>query len=531
MLTAAVQHATQADDWQLAAIMVIDALAISEIIEPRSSPSLAGEFRRMPRGEAWAGPQPYLVAAAVELAAGRYDSSAAALDAGEGMLASLPADEDATCRLAAAAIRVTTARRTGDLVAAAAAVSDAEALVSRMPEDKLAQHPEIRARVLADRGAVELWPGHLEEAARFLDAGVAAATGPAGEHERAACLGHLALVEALRGRLSHAAKLADQAGVALAADEQRPPPPPQHPGPAALAALAWVHLERDELREAGRLLKQLDAALGVSPDKLIGAVACLVAACGGLAEGHGEAAAQMVARARSGWSVPAWLDQRLSLVESRAYVAAGDTSAAATAAERAGGDSSPEAAATLAHAWLAAGDGENARLVLESARPAWCREPERVRVQAWLADARLSYYSSDRARGRRSLVHALRLAEREQLRLPFVLEQGWIGPVLRHDPELASTHRRLFPSAPRHDQPRGGSGLSPEAAALVVEPLTERESEVLRHVSGMLNTAEIASEMCISINTVKAHLKSSYRKLAATHRGEAVRRARQLELI
>ena len=262
-LTAAVQHATQVGDWQLAASIVIDALAISEIIEPRGSPSAAGEFRRMPRGEAWAGPQPYLVAAAVELAAGRYDSSAAALDAGEGMLASLPADEDAACRLAAAVIRVTTARRTGDLVAAAAAVSDAEALVSRMPADKLAQHPEIRARVLADRGAVELWPGHLDEAVRFLDAGVAAATGPGGEHERAACLGHLALVEALRGRLSHAAKLAGQAAVALAADEQRPPP--QHPGPAALAALAWVHLERDELREAGRLLKQLDAALECQP--------------------------------------------------------------------------------------------------------------------------------------------------------------------------------------------------------------------------------------------------------------------------
>ena len=527
-LTAAVQHATQAGDWQLAASMVIDALAISEIIEPRGSPSLAGEFRRMPRGEGWAGPQPYLVAAAVELAAGRHDSSAAALDAGEGMLAPLPADEQAACRLAAAVIRLAASRRTGDLAAAAAAVSDAEALVSRMPEDKLARHPEVRARVLADRGAVELWPGHLDEAVRFLDAGVAAATGPGGEHERAACLGHLALVEALRGRLRHAAQLAGQAAAALAADEQRPP---QHPGPAALAALAWVHMERDELREAGRLLKQLDAALSVSPDKMIGAVAFLVAACSGLAEGHGEAAAQMVARARSGWSVPAWLDQRLSLAESRAYVAAGDTPAAAAAAERAGGDSSPEAAATLAHAWLAAGDGKNARLMLASALATRSGEPERVPVQAWLADARLSYHSGDRARGRQSLVHALRLAEREQLRLPFVLEQGWIGPVLRRDPELSGLHRRLFPSAPRHDQPQGGSGSSPEATVLVVEPLTEREREVLRHVAGMLNTAEIASEMYISINTVKAHLKSSYRKLAATHRGEAVRRARQLEMI
>ena len=324
MVTAAVQHATRAGDWQLAAGIVIDALAISEVIEPRGIPSLAGEFRRMPCGEAWAGPQPYLVGAAIELAAGRYDSFAVALDAGEGMLAPLPADEQAACRHAAAVIRLAASRRTGDLVRAAAAVSDAEALVSRMPEDKLAQHPEVRARVLADRGAIELWPGHLDEAVRFLDASVAAATGPGGEHERAACLGHLALVEALRGRLRHAEQLAGQAAAVLAADEQRPPP--QHPGPAALAALAWVHMERDERREAGRLLKQLDAALGVSPDKLTGAVASLIAACSGLAEGHGEAAAQMVARARSGWSVPAWLDQWLSLVESRAYAAAGDIS-------------------------------------------------------------------------------------------------------------------------------------------------------------------------------------------------------------
>jgi LuxR family maltose regulon positive regulatory protein len=65
----------------------------------------------------------------------------------------------------------------------------------------------------------------------------------------------------------------------------------------------------------------------------------------------------------------------------------------------------------------------------------------------------------------------------------------------------------------------------------VTEPLSEREQEVLQHVSGMLSTAEIASELYISVNTVKTHLRSIYRKLAATHRGEAVRRARGLGLI
>ena len=69
------------------------------------------------------------------------------------------------------------------------------------------------------------------------------------------------------------------------------------------------------------------------------------------------------------------------------------------------------------------------------------------------------------------------------------------------------------------------------AAILVVEPLSDREREVLRHLSGLLNTAEIASEMYISVNTVKTHIKNIYRKLAAARRGEAVRRARQLELI
>ena len=37
--------------------------------------------------------------------------------------------------------------------------------------------------------------------------------------------------------------------------------------------------------------------------------------------------------------------------------------------------------------------------------------------------------------------------------------------------------------------------------------------------------------MYISVNTVKSHLRSIYRKLSAAHRNEAVRRARQLELI
>ena len=539
-LTDAVRHAAQAGDWPLAAGMVIDGLAIGEIIEPRGGRSLAAEFVGMPHSDTWTGPQPYLVSAAAALAAGRPESAAAALAAADGVLERRPADQETAVRLAAAMIRLAAARRTGDLPAAAAAASRAKGLVSKVAggpgehDGKPVRHRQIQARVLADCAAVELWSGHLDEAARVLDSAVAAAAAPGGEHERADCLGQLALVEAVRGRLRRAVKLATEATAALAAGEQQPPaqqPPAQHQAPAALAALAWAHLERGELREARGRLKQVDAALGVSQDKLIGAVACLMAACAGLAEGRGDVATQFVARARSGWSVPAWLGQRLSLAESQAYVTAGDTRAALAAAERAGRDAPLAAAVALAHARAAAGDGPDARRALAPALAAGSEAPERVRLQAWLVDARLSYGSGDGARGRRSLTSALRLAEREQLRLPFVMERGWIGPLLRRDPELARSHRRLFTPALRDDQPAAPPGAPERATVAAVEPLTEREREVLRHVSGMLNTAEVASEMYISVNTVKSHLKSIYRKLAAAHRGEAVRRARQLELI
>ena len=526
-LTDAVVHAAEADDWALAADMVINGMAISELIEPRGSQALASQFRHLPRGRAWTGPQPYLVSAALALADGRVAASTAALAAAERGPCRLTPGQHAAARLAAALIRLAAARRTGDLGAAAAAAAEAEALISELPGGTTTRQLQIRARVLAGRGAVELWRGHLDAAARVLESGVAAAGAPGAEHERADCLGLLALVEALRGQLRRAAQLAAQATGALTSDG-RPPGPRRSPG--ALVALAWVHLEHNEPRDARKKLKQARAALEARPDMLVGALAQLATAGTSLAEDRPALTAQALASARYGWTAPAWIEQRLNLAESRAALAAGDAEAALAAAERAGKDGSPEAAAALAHAWQAIGNPDNAWSALAPALAAGSEAPERTRVQAWLAQARLSYAGGDPARGRRALASALRLAEPEQLGLPFALERGWIDPVLRHDPELALAYRHLVAPASRH-QPPARPGDPAQAALLVVEPLTERELEVLRHVSAMLKNSEVASEMYISVNTVKSHVRSICRKLAAAHRGEAVRRARELELI
>jgi LuxR family maltose regulon positive regulatory protein len=246
---------------------------------------------------------------------------------------------------------------------------------------------------------------------------------------------------------------------------------------------------------------------------------------------------------RERWSPPQWLDQRLALVESRAFVAAGKPEAAVDAARRADPEHSAEAAAALARAWLAAGSTEAARQALSAAGPALQDSPDHISVEISLVEGRLALLSGRRGSAVGSVEQALRLAQGERLRLPFILERGWLRPFVDSDPGLARAYNDMMAFRPARAvttgrragarQPAAPArvpGSAPDAP-LVVESLTEREREVLQYVAQLLPTVEIAAEMYVSVNTVKSHLKSICRKLGAATRNEAVRRARQLELI
>jgi LuxR family maltose regulon positive regulatory protein len=54
---------------------------------------------------------------------------------------------------------------------------------------------------------------------------------------------------------------------------------------------------------------------------------------------------------------------------------------------------------------------------------------------------------------------------------------------------------------------------------------------VLRLLPTRLSLREIGSELYVSQNTVKTHVRSIYRKLAASSRADAVARARELGLL
>ena len=60
--------------------------------------------------------------------------------------------------------------------------------------------------------------------------------------------------------------------------------------------------------------------------------------------------------------------------------------------------------------------------------------------------------------------------------------------------------------------------------------LSERELTILRLLGGELSQREIGSELYISLNTVKGHVRSIFRKLGVASRAEAVARGRELGL-
>jgi len=64
-----------------------------------------------------------------------------------------------------------------------------------------------------------------------------------------------------------------------------------------------------------------------------------------------------------------------------------------------------------------------------------------------------------------------------------------------------------------------------------VEPLSEREIEVLYLIAAGLRNKEIAEKLFISLNTVKTHLKNINSKLDVTNRTKAVAREKEIGLI
>ena len=76
-----------------------------------------------------------------------------------------------------------------------------------------------------------------------------------------------------------------------------------------------------------------------------------------------------------------------------------------------------------------------------------------------------------------------------------------------------------------------GTGHDTPIRQPLIDPLSERELDVLRLLGTELDGPAIARELTVSLNTMRTHTKSIYAKLAVTSRRAAVRRAWSLPVV
>ena len=148
-------------------------------------------------------------------------------------------------------------------------------------------------------------------------------------------------------------------------------------------------------------------------------------------------------------------------------------------------------------------------------------------IEANLVAAVANQELADHAAAVGALRRALDLAAPEGYRRAFVEGGTPVRQLLADHLHWDNTHHLLVGALLerlRSAEPRR------RPAALVV-PLSEREQVVLRYLSSRLSAGEIADELYVSLNTVKTHIKSIYRKLDTNRRWDAVKRARQLQLL
>ncbi|VVS92626.1 LuxR C-terminal-related transcriptional regulator [Desulfoluna spongiiphila] len=132
-------------------------------------------------------------------------------------------------------------------------------------------------------------------------------------------------------------------------------------------------------------------------------------------------------------------------------------------------------------------------------------------------------------------VHQMRSAETEamsylQTALDLAEPGGWIRIFIDTGAPVKAALENVLKQQPDHRFARqvlGAFTLSSPTSDF----LTHRETELLLLLAEGLSNKEIADKLCISLLTVKTHLKNIFRKLSAANRIGAVNRARELGII
>ena len=149
-------------------------------------------------------------------------------------------------------------------------------------------------------------------------------------------------------------------------------------------------------------------------------------------------------------------------------------------------------------------------------------------ILAFLLETLARNALGDPAASESALENALDLAEPDGVLAPFLLYP--VPGLLQRHRGRHTTHAALISEIlDRLSQAESDRADAPRAT--LQEPLRKSELRVLRYLPTNLSAAEIASELNVSVHTVKTHMRHLYAKFGVHERSAAIKRARALGLL
>jgi LuxR family maltose regulon positive regulatory protein len=458
-----------------------------------------------------------------------YESMGRDADDATELMSAVSPDTRPALEMVTAVLRVVHAR-VRDPARVGRAAEQLLELVERTARPDLPAVEQYRIIAMNNIGIGQLWSGDLAEADRTLCRVQALSQELGLGLVELSTRAHLAVLDVIHGRLP-------QAHRATAAAQEIATRKGWASEPQALglyAAAALTHLERDQLDAAQ---EQIDAGLAVSnsgSDVACRLVLAIAAVGVSVARGNPDtvrAAACRLDEIRAvAGDIPTFLTRWCTVARADAFLATGEPAAAISViGELPAPEGYPAALerVAVAKALLSLHRPQAALALLDpvtgTAMPYRAPAVEAEILAAVSADL----IHRDTA-AMTAITAAVDLAHGVGIIRPFRAA----GPRM---PALLARHRHVVA---RHlnftatlTTGNNGNTNSAEAPPAPLERLTEREQAVLRYLPTMFKSGEIAADLFVTVNTVKSHQQSLYRKLGVSTRRAAVDRARELNLL
>jgi LuxR family maltose regulon positive regulatory protein len=387
---------------------------------------------------------------------------------------------------------------------------------------------DLLAMTLTELGIAAMWAGRLEEGERHLDRALVAARRLGRPRLELLALAHRPIAgifrvqptgeEGARDAIELARKygLEEDAAVAV-----------------AYIVLGTAHIWRGRVEEAEHWLELGESGLAQEANA---AAELVLYACRQLLEFiRGQPAQAMTylraaERMEMSFVMPHAWTLRMRGARLRGLIRLGETDRVEQSFDEMDRDlrATPEMRVILAELRLAQDDPAGAAAAVAPIVDGAIAVPAPIfEIQALLLEAIARDALRDPGTASRALERALDLAEPGGLVFPFLLHPA--PELLERHPRHRTAHGKLLDDI--LDVLRGRLSVQESSGDELAEPLTASEQRVLGYLASNLSTGEIGSELYLSINTIKVHLRHIYGKLGVHSRTEAVERARELRLI